>query len=195
MAERRRTRLPREQARERILSVALDLLREGGPTAVTLVAVAKAVGVSHQAVSYHFKTREQLLEVTTVRALDRLYRDVLASVAETLHHPEQALLRLLTTLRDEGHARVLASLIVQGEQRPETAWSGALSQLKAAMAAVVDRDEASRGEAARVLELVLSFALGQAVFGRHLRQTLAIEDGPSRDQEMVAWLVKHLPEP
>jgi AcrR family transcriptional regulator len=160
-----------------------------------LVAVAKAVGVSHQAVSYHFKTREQLLQVTTMRALDAIYRDVLASIGSTLADPQEVVLRLLTALRDDGHARVLASLLLQPTPLPETTWAGAMVQLKEGFTRALENEPGRRGTAAQSLELVLNFVLGQAIFGRHLRHTLQLEDSPERDTEMAMWLTGLLQDP
>lgn len=47
--------------RERVLAKAMELLEREGPEAITLRAVASAVGVSHMAPYRHFKDKEELL--------------------------------------------------------------------------------------------------------------------------------------
>ena len=70
MATRRRR--SREEARRLILDAAERLLTEGGPEAVRLQEVGRAVGISHPAVLHHFGSREGLLLELESRAMERL---------------------------------------------------------------------------------------------------------------------------
>ena len=57
--------------RERILQAVLTLLEAGQGTGVRMMDIAKAAGISRQAVYLHFKTRADLLIATTLY-LDRI---------------------------------------------------------------------------------------------------------------------------
>ncbi|MDB5443471.1 MAG: TetR family transcriptional regulator [Phenylobacterium sp.] len=54
-----------------LVSAAARLLDEGGPASVTLRAVAKAVGLSHNAPYKHFRDKEELLAAVASRELAR----------------------------------------------------------------------------------------------------------------------------
>lgn len=54
-----------------LVSAAARLLDEGGPASVTLRAVAKAVGLSHNAPYKHFHNKEELLAAVASRELAR----------------------------------------------------------------------------------------------------------------------------
>lgn len=57
---------------ERIAAVALELLENKGPEAVTMRAVAQAVGITPMAIYHHFENREALLQAVTEREFERL---------------------------------------------------------------------------------------------------------------------------
>ncbi|MFI4981672.1 MAG: TetR/AcrR family transcriptional regulator [Nevskiales bacterium] len=57
---------------ERISEVALELLQNQGAEAVTMRAVAQAVGITPMAIYHHFSNREALLQTVTDREFDRL---------------------------------------------------------------------------------------------------------------------------
>jgi len=85
-------RTPKGEARRRaLLDGVLAVLEEGGPSAVTHRAVARAAGVPVSAATYYFAGRDDLLRAalrhaTTdwVRSFDRLERASLTDLAETL---------------------------------------------------------------------------------------------------------------
>ena len=60
-----------QNTREALISAAARLLDQGGPAAVTLRAVAKAVGLSHNAPYKHFHDKEDLLAAIASRELSR----------------------------------------------------------------------------------------------------------------------------
>jgi AcrR family transcriptional regulator len=57
---------------EKISEVALKLLQEGGPEAVTMRVVAQAVGITPMAIYHHFPNREALLKAVTDGEFERL---------------------------------------------------------------------------------------------------------------------------
>lgn len=95
-----------ENLRETLLSAAISLIGEVGPTAFTLREVARRAGVSHNAPYRHFRNREDLLAAVASQgfrelagamrtasqkqsdALDRLKYAGLAYVAFALRKPE-----------------------------------------------------------------------------------------------------------
>ena len=54
----------------------MDVVREGGPEASSLRALARRVGVSHAAAYRHFADREALVDVVAERALAALVATV-----------------------------------------------------------------------------------------------------------------------
>jgi AcrR family transcriptional regulator len=73
--------------RESLISAAAELLDKGGPAAVTLRAVGRAAGVSHNAPYKHFEDKDDLLAAIASRELRRVTE--LAGVATdgTAHTP------------------------------------------------------------------------------------------------------------
>lgn len=67
--------------RDALVAAATELIDKGGPEAVTLRAVAKTVGISHNAPYKHFSDRETLLAAVASKELHRL--------AELLDHAEE----------------------------------------------------------------------------------------------------------
>lgn len=70
-----------EPTRDRILSATLRLLAEGGGTGVRISDIARAAGISRQALYLHFPNRAELL-IAAARHLDQV-RDLDARLAES----------------------------------------------------------------------------------------------------------------
>lgn len=87
---------PTLSTRDQLVAAATRLLDEGGPEAVTLRAVARGVGVSHNAPYRHFEDKRALL-AAVAQAGFRELRTGFASVAEAATTPLAAL-RLLVGL-------------------------------------------------------------------------------------------------
>ena len=58
--------------RDALVEAAVDVVREGGPEALSLRELARRVGVSHAAAYRHFADREALIDVVADRALEGL---------------------------------------------------------------------------------------------------------------------------
>ena len=58
--------------RDALVEAAVDVVREGGPDALSLRELARRVGVSHAAAYRHFADREALVDVVAERALEGL---------------------------------------------------------------------------------------------------------------------------
>ena len=90
-----------ESRRETLIEAAAQLLDQGGPAAVTLRAVGKAAGVSHNAPYKHFASKEALLAAVAGRELRRpaqtldagpfeqLWAGLRLYVAWAVRHPER----------------------------------------------------------------------------------------------------------
>jgi AcrR family transcriptional regulator len=67
-------RSPEEIAhmRERMLNAALELLREGGPQAISIRALAERLGVSHMVFYTYFESRAELLRALSHRQRERV---------------------------------------------------------------------------------------------------------------------------
>jgi AcrR family transcriptional regulator len=90
-----------ESRREALIEAAAQLLDQGGPAAVTLRAVGKAAGVSHNAPYKHFESKQALLAAVASRELRRpspaldagpfeqLWAGLRLYVAWALRHPER----------------------------------------------------------------------------------------------------------
>lgn len=62
--------------RDALVEAAVEVVREGGPEALSLRELARRVGVSHAAAYRHFADREALVDVVAERALDALVATV-----------------------------------------------------------------------------------------------------------------------
>jgi AcrR family transcriptional regulator len=58
--------------RDALVDAAVEVVREGGPEALSLRELARRVGVSHAAAYRHFADREALVDVVAERALEAL---------------------------------------------------------------------------------------------------------------------------
>src|SRR5438876_6407153 len=97
----KRVRRTRAAAREEMLDAAEELLGVGGPDAVRVQRVARAVGVSDAAVHYHFESRDALFEAL----LRRTGRRLRAQLAATLRRQQGSGAPLdLTALARDLHA-------------------------------------------------------------------------------------------
>ena len=74
-----RQRLTATEARQRILDAALRRVREEGPDALTLKALARDIGVSHPAILHHFGSREALMAAVVREAIDRVRREIIGA--------------------------------------------------------------------------------------------------------------------
>ena len=179
---RRRRRSSEEAQREAVVS-ARALLLSGGPTAVTLSAVATDIGVTHANLIHHFGSAAGLQSALMGSMVADLNQALGAAVTR-LRTDEGAPLELVNAVFDAfagGGAGRLAAWI---------AMSGDLSHLEPVRAAVRDLVEAitekmgDDGEArerigSAVLFIALS-AFGEALIGPPLRDMLDQPDDAAR---------------
>lgn len=113
----RRRRRSVVEARREILDAAEQLLSTGGPDAVRVQVVARAVGMSDAAVHYHFDSREGLVDAL-VRDVGRRMKAELGDVVNGWRRSDVDI-RSLVTLLDEkyrvrGYARLTAWMRLSG---------------------------------------------------------------------------------
>jgi AcrR family transcriptional regulator len=105
---RRRRRRTAEEARHAILEAAQRRLAECGPEEIRLQDIAADLGISHPAILHHFGSREALMRELSRHAFESLNADLLAALNEPTRDVTGWLDRVFETLRDRGHARLLA---------------------------------------------------------------------------------------
>ncbi|TQM31154.1 TetR/AcrR family transcriptional regulator [Nocardia bhagyanarayanae] len=117
-------RPPKHDA-DRLLDAAAELLAAGGPAAVTMSAVAKAVGAPSGSVYHRFPDRPALLAALWNRTLSR-FRDELLAVL-TLEPPEEAIRRGARATLDWARQspREAAVLLAGARELGERDWSEA----------------------------------------------------------------------
>jgi AcrR family transcriptional regulator len=147
-----------ESRRESLIEAAAQLLDQGGPAAVTLRAVGKAAGVSHNAPYKHFDSKEALLAAVAGRELRRptegldagpfeqLWAGLRLYVAWAVRHPER--FSLTVSRWSEENAAFAAA---QAEARAE--WVRLVFAAQAA-------GRLPHGDAERLTALLLSSAEG-----------------------------------
>lgn len=123
-ADAKKTRVRRtvEDAQRLILDAAEKRLAAVGPAGLRLQDVATDAGISHPLVLHHFGSREGLVAAVIARAVEALQRDLIEAMTREAANndggppPDGSLLfeRVFETLRDKGHARLMAWLLLSG---------------------------------------------------------------------------------
>lgn len=173
-----------------------------GPDGLRLQAIAADLGIAHSSILHHFGSREGLVEALSTDALDALARDLGAALnaANEETRARSLLARVASTLRDQGHARLLAWQITSGRLRrgledPEREES---SLLLARIAEVVHR---VRTEFAtqhgveqpdlrdtRFFVLMVAYTLfGQALAGDVFTNSVGIEPTDEEHEAFLEW--------
>lgn len=179
----RRRRSP-DEARREALTTARGLLLRGGPTAVTLAAVAAEIGVSHANLLHHFGSAASLQSALMGSMVNDL-RLALDAAVDRLRTDRGAPLVVVNEVFDAfaaGGAGRLAAWI---------ALSGDLSHLEPVRAAVTDLVEAileklgdedglARDRIASAVLLIALGAFGDALIGPSLRDMLNRPDDDGR---------------
>jgi AcrR family transcriptional regulator len=107
-------RVPSSTRRREIIAHAADLLREGGPDALTSVAVAHRTGISQSAVYRHVRNMEELAGLASaevVGGLHRVFTEILRA-PELEFHDRDDLSRLITSILDAMASHALAFEVV-----------------------------------------------------------------------------------
>jgi len=188
VARRRRSA---DEARSEVLASARKLLIEHGPEAVTLKAVADAVGVSHTNVLHHFGTAGELeseLMSAMVRDLAAALMEVATQLRSDVGAP-RALVDMVFDAFDKGGAGKLAAWIVL---------SGNIGHLEPVRVAVTElvhalqekfateKGDPNLGVTSAVIFIAL-MAFGDSVIGEPLKDMVDRERTASR--KVTAFLL------
>lgn len=186
---KRRKRSARE-ARDEGLFAARGLLLGGGPAAVTLANVGRAIGMSHTNVIHHFGSAGGL-QTALMESMIRDLADALGDAVSQLHTDAAAPSMLVDRVFDafgEGGAGQLAAWLVLARE---------FDHLEPVRQAVLDLVNAVKERApevpdqdARIRAIVLLIAIcafGDAVIGPHLRDMLGQDESSAR--RLVAQLL------
>lgn len=197
-----RRRRTAEEARRTILEAAQKRLAACGPEEIRLQDIASDLGISHPAILHHFGSREALLLELSRHALRSLNADLVSVLADSSEDDVEAWLdRVFETLRDRGHARLLAWGLLTGRLgRTDAAAEGeADDHLLFELAEVV---HARRREVARLagtelpsleesvfaVQLVAAALLGDALMGPLLRRSAGLASDDGSGERFRAWL-------
>ena len=183
----KRIRRTRSAAREQMLDAAEELLRVGGPDAVRVQRVARAVGVSDAAVHYHFETRDALLKALLRRTGGRLR----AQLAATLRRQREsgapldlsAIARdLQTVFADAGYSRLTAWMLLSGWTPTGSGMLGEAGKIlhEERRASARQRDQATAGldDTLATLALLTLAAWAEPLAGNAWRAASGLTDTP-----------------
>lgn len=199
----RRVRRTAEEARRVILDAAEKRLREGGPEAVRLQDVARAVGVSHPAILHHFGSRQGLVEALAGRLVERLQAELL----EALRGPagEGAVVaqvtRVFEVMADSGFARLLAWQLLSRpapESRDGAAimrgLADAIHRRRTQLAEAEGRPPPPLEDSDFIVRLAAAATLGDGLYGPLLDSSLAAAPDAGRSARFRSWLGRLLAE-
>jgi AcrR family transcriptional regulator len=192
----RRRRRSVEDARREILDAAERLLEEGGPDAVRVQTVARAVGVTDAAVHYHFGSRDELLE-SLIRDVGRRMKADLAELMLGLDGADVdlgALLDLLDeTYRVRGYARLTAWMRLTG-WRPKGSGmfrthAEALHDGRGRRAASAGRTAPPLDDSLHLFTLLNLVTWADPLVGAEWRRSVGLPSTPQAAARFREWLV------
>src|SRR5438552_15301731 len=103
-ATKQRIRRSKDESRQLILEAAEALLRQSGPDAVNVRAVASRVGITDAAINHHFGTRQELLEALLRHGGRRLKAELNAALEQwqQTDHSVERLVEIIVDLYSDG---------------------------------------------------------------------------------------------
>ena len=174
-----RKRLNPEASRSVALDAACRLLIEQGPQAVTLKAVAAEIGRTHANLLHHFGSAAGLQsELARSLAHDVTHR-IAQTVERARHHetdPRQIVDQTFDAFGRGGAGALAAWMILSGNRDALTPILEAIHELVAELSVGHDEHRVAR----TTLWLVL-MALGDALLGQPIAETLGLERDTARD--------------
>ncbi len=163
--EPRRGRPRQPEMDERITSAAFELLRNGGPGAVNIDAVANQAGVARTTIYRRYSTREELLATI----LDQMVEETFEPPDESIEGQLQWSLERVRLLLEEGLGRG-GTAAVLADSDPE--FTEALQRRLQSALSVMRGEIAGAVESGRLRRDVDPDALVGAVFGAYLAEVL-----------------------
>jgi AcrR family transcriptional regulator len=174
----KRIRRTPEDARALILNAAEKTVGINGPAGLRLQDVAREAGVSHPNILHHFGSREGLMQALNARAMQQLTREVVEGMGSG-GSGKSGISRTFATYRN-GVAERLIWLIQSGAMPPAERLQmfedvvRSLHALRLSFARPGHEPDIT--ETRHVVHLTTVAALGDALFGRRLRQAGGRED-------------------
>lgn len=173
-----------EEARDEALAAARTLLLEGGPTAVTLAAVGKVVGMTHANVIHHFGSAAGLqsaLMASMVRDLTVALDGAVAHVRSDAAAPRQLIDIVFDAFDSGGAGRLAAWIALSGDlTRLEPVRQAVEDLVQAIMEKFGETGDESRRRITSSVLLIATMAFGDATIGGPLRDMLGREDEAGR---------------
>ncbi|MGD0640518.1 MAG: helix-turn-helix domain-containing protein [Roseiarcus sp.] len=183
-ARKRRVRRTPEVSRRVAIEAAKALLVEKGPTAVTLQAVAKAVGMTHGNITHHFGTRAALhcaLIAAMAESVGLEARSLVARMRKGEVGADAVVDLVFDGLARGGYGRLIAWLSATGQADQLApimeSLEKSVADFRAGEPTAVDKDNAGAGPIA--LNLV-SHALSASLVGESLERATAMRGGSLR---------------
>jgi AcrR family transcriptional regulator len=190
----KRVRRSAEEAHEQILDAADKRLAQSGPSGIRLQEIARDVGVSHPTILHHFGSREGLVEAVVDRALAGLREKVVGIFMERAldaGEGEKLVRQIMGTLGDQGHARLMAWLTLEGRAPGDPA--KLLAALAQAMHArrVTETSTAAPPEDTLFMVMLVALALfGEGVLGDNVFDSAGLGSDPDARERFHGWLVR-----
>lgn len=196
MAAAKRQRRTAEEAHEQILGATAKRLAEAGPRGIRLQEIAADVGLSHPTILHHFGSREGLVEAVVNRALEGLRDDVVAAFSERAVDAGQgaALVhKVMATLGDQGHARLMAWLSLEGANAgdPMHLLQGLARMIHARRLEEVDDNPELEDTLFAVMLAGLAL-FGEGVLGEAAYDSAGLSADRGARDRFHAWLVRLL---
>lgn len=191
-----RVRRSKDESRQLILDAAEALLRQNGPDAVNVCAVAARVGLTDAAVNHHFGTRQELLE-TLLRYGGRRLKDELNATLvqwQTTDHSVERLVDVIADLYADGGYAALALRLHLSGWRDRGA--GLLSPVVEALHDMRHKAFAAAGkscppisETRFIVGLMHQTLALDPLFGPAFRRSAGMDrsDEPSREEKKKLW--------
>ncbi len=205
----RRRRRTAEEARHAILEAAQRRLAECGPEDIRLQDIAADLGISHPAILHHFGSREALMRELSRHAFEALNDDLVRALDQGARHDKDAeesgnasgevtawLDQVFETLRDRGHARLLAwgtltgRLQSGGEDEPHLLHdlAQAVQARRASDAARAGRPSPDFEQTVFAVRFVAAALLGDALIGPVLRRSAGVDADSANQERFRRWL-------
>ncbi len=185
-------------AREEALEAAGALLRTGGPAAITLKAVGKAMGVSHANLIYHFGSAAGLQGAL----MDRLVRDLaerisqgLPSVPDAAFDPSRLMAVVFEAFDAGGAAQLAAWLALERETARAESFAGVVRDLADRTAAIRGQGDDDRARARAIVVTAAYMAFADALIGPALRPMLDMTAADAQALALAAALNISRPRP
>lgn len=190
---KKRIRRTPEEARAMILQAAASRLQTDGPEGLQIKEVAAVAGVAHSTILHHFGSAEGLRAALIAGMGNRLLEDILELFKSrpVEKGDSEVLLRVFETLSDRGHARLLAWMMLKGDQpsRGDDQMQGLFHQLIEEVASVAMaecQDQSERGwrkarQRARFTTMLAAVAaVGDGIAGTFLADQIGLSEEEAR---------------